>query len=277
MRCIHRHLCIHSAFYGVHSQYIERTALHVIILHLSFFAFSVVTFRCIWIHARCSTLGDLLSSGPTDVQSFFCRRQGRLRPPRARGDDSPRARKLVDGNDYKQQEWTMMARDNKRQAGGAHPSRYSLSRAALHANDAAQGAQVAMPQQGAHRPRPGTTDAPSPNSRSGTAQRTQTAGPTHPSTSTCKGKGAWDLRRRRCMRLITSGSRRWAATGHRCSKPCSSRRGSTRTTHRNVTPARDTRSPTTATSIRSAVAAHTLRHAAHTWHMRSWLFGLPLL
>ena len=34
MRCIHRHFCIHSAFYGVHSQYIERTALHVIILHL---------------------------------------------------------------------------------------------------------------------------------------------------------------------------------------------------------------------------------------------------
>ena len=34
MRCIHRHVCMHSAFYGVHSQYIERTALHVIILHL---------------------------------------------------------------------------------------------------------------------------------------------------------------------------------------------------------------------------------------------------
>ena len=43
VRCIHRHLCIHRVFYEVHSQCIERTALHVIILHLSFFAFLVGT------------------------------------------------------------------------------------------------------------------------------------------------------------------------------------------------------------------------------------------
>ena len=42
-------------------------------------------------------------------EGFFCRRQGRLRPPRARGDDSPRARQPVDGNAYKQKGWTVMA------------------------------------------------------------------------------------------------------------------------------------------------------------------------
>ena len=58
MRCIHRHVCIHSAFYGVHSQYIERTALHVIIMHLWFFAFLVVTFRRIWMHSGLSAFSS---------------------------------------------------------------------------------------------------------------------------------------------------------------------------------------------------------------------------
>ena len=54
-------------------------------------------------------------------------------------------------------------------------------------------------------------------------------------------------------------------------------RRSTRNTRRNGTLARAIRSPITTTSIRSAAAAHTLRQAAHTWHMRGRLFGLPLL
>ena len=56
-------------------------------------------------------------------------------------------------------------------AGGAHPAIYSLSRAARQPSGAAQGTPRAMPQLGARRPRSGSGDAQSPNSRSGAAQR----------------------------------------------------------------------------------------------------------
>ena len=58
LRCIHRNLCIHSACYGVHSQYIQRTALLCIIMHLRFFAFLVVTFRCICMHSGLSAFSS---------------------------------------------------------------------------------------------------------------------------------------------------------------------------------------------------------------------------
>ena len=58
IRCIHKHLCIHSACYGVHSQYIQRTALLCIIMHLRFFAFLVVTFRCICMHSGLSAFSS---------------------------------------------------------------------------------------------------------------------------------------------------------------------------------------------------------------------------
>ena len=56
-------------------------------------------------------------------------------------------------------------------AGNTPPKQYEISRAAMQSRGALQGAQRAQPQLGARRPRSGTDGAPSPNSRSGAAQR----------------------------------------------------------------------------------------------------------
>ena len=80
MRCIHRHLRTHRALFGVHSQCIERAALHVIILHFWLlhsvaFVFRSWLFMLTYVHSRvvlacCTYLAFVCICPPPCIDSY---------------------------------------------------------------------------------------------------------------------------------------------------------------------------------------------------------------